>query len=50
MKNIDIPNPVSYYSPYGYIQVDKTEYSDTDKSMIAFTKKNQNITGRLKVK
>lgn len=49
MKNLEITNPVTYYSPYGYIQVDENEYSDTEKTMISFTKNNHQMTGSIKV-
>ena len=50
MINLEIINPITYYSPYGYIQVERNEYSEVDKSMIAFGKKSHKMTGKLKVK
>lgn len=50
MKNIDIQNPITYYSPYGYIQVDKNEYFYPDTNMVTFHKPMQKMIGTLKVK
>ena len=37
-----------YYSPYGYLEIDKSEY-DSSNPLIKFTKKNF-FTGTIKVK
>jgi len=50
MKNLEIINPVTYYSHYGYIQVDQIEHLDTEKTMVSFTKKNHHMNGRIRVK
>jgi hypothetical protein len=50
MINLHISNPVIYYSLYGYVQVDKNEYSEPEKQMISFKKINQIMTGTTKVK
>ena len=50
MTNLNIPNPVTFYSAYGYIQVNKNEFSDENMTMIPFVKSSQNMTGKIKVK
>jgi len=50
MTNLSIPNPVTFYSTYGYIQVNKNEFSDENMSMISFIKSSHNMTGKIKVK
>ena len=49
MINTDMSNPETYYSPYGYIEVSKSEYTDRDKEMIKFRKKQLRLFGTIRV-
>jgi hypothetical protein len=44
----EIANPVTFYSPYGYLEVDKNEY-ESDKLLIHFNKRGYNMYGSLNV-
>jgi hypothetical protein len=46
----DIQNPIVFFSPYGYLEVDKTDYNNPEKTMIQFTRKKYRMWGTIKVK
>ena len=48
MINVDQPIPTIYYSPYGYIEVDKNEINNSDSLLITFKKSNK-MTGKINV-
>ena len=49
MINIELINPQIFYSPYGYIEVDKNEYQSREKEIIEFVNKQFKFQGTIKV-
>jgi hypothetical protein len=48
MTMANIPNPVTYYSDYGYVEVDKAEMT-SESQMVTFNKRVDILTGKLNV-
>jgi hypothetical protein len=44
----EIANPVTFYSLYGYLEVDRNEF-ESDKMMVGFIKPGRNMYGTLNV-
>jgi hypothetical protein len=44
----EIANPVTFFSPYGYLDVDKNEYL-SDRLLVHFDKKGYNMEGSINV-
>lgn len=49
MINTELSNPEIYYSPYGYIEINKNDFQDAEKEFIPFEKKHCRLRGTLKV-
>ncbi len=48
MINTEMSNPEMFYSPYGYIEVDKQEYNDRTKELVRFRKTPYKICGTIR--
>ena len=48
MSNERIINYTTYYSPYGYVEVNRDELSN-DKILISFTKNTNSLIGSINV-
>ncbi len=50
MNNYDLTNPITFFSPYGYVDVDKADFLDSQKDITTFVKKAHKMNGKIKVK
>lgn len=50
MINVDNPIPTTYYSVYGYIEVDKNEVNNQELILVSFVRKLHKMTGRVNVR
>jgi hypothetical protein len=49
MINIELVIPQKFYSPYGYVEVDKNDYQNREKETIQFVNKQFKFQGTIKV-